>query len=266
MVRAAMSQTYIRSKKSVSEPTLGGRRGGWFGGQTYPDLLILCTGSQVLAIWAEADAANVKVAILVNVLVLERRHILTRGHIEDLRRAVAARRQILAVPAEANTAHHTVVIKVVHQLDIQHPLYLWVKDGVPIRSLTFLRCRQVLWVPVSERIADAIRAEESSLTRSGRGTRHLVRSTWIRVGDVRLLGCGRRGGTAAFARAWRGGRRWWGRSITYADKKKTSRVSYSETFPTHANIPFTAAPGGYPPNELCGGCGAPGWATEAGCG
>lgn len=33
---------------------------------------------------------------------------------------------------------------------------------------------------------------------------------------------------------------------------------------SHHDIPFTAAPPWYP-NELCGGCGAPDWATEAGC-
>lgn len=105
---------------------------------TDPDLLIFGAGREVLAVRAEADAANVEIAILIDVLILQRRHLLARLHVVDLRRAVAARGQVLAIAAEANAADHAVMSQVMHQVHIQHALHFGVEHCEPIRPLSLL--------------------------------------------------------------------------------------------------------------------------------
>lgn len=52
--------------------------------RTYPNLLVFRASRQELAIGTEANTTDVEVTVLVDILVLQRRHILTSGHVEDL--------------------------------------------------------------------------------------------------------------------------------------------------------------------------------------
>jgi hypothetical protein len=116
--------------------------------KTYPDLLVFGTSSKILAIWAEADTANVEISVLVNTLILESCYILTSSHIKDLSRSVAARGNIFPVATESNAADHAVVHQMVDELDIQDSLDLRVEDCIPVGPFPFLCGRQVIWIPV----------------------------------------------------------------------------------------------------------------------
>lgn len=162
----------------------------------YPDLLVLSAGREVLSVRTEADTANVKVTILVDVLILERGHILAGAHVEDLRRAIAARRQILAIATETNAAHDAVVDQVVHQLHVEHARHFGVKYGKPIGTLTLLSRGQIIEVPVRQHVTGPL-AHQRLARRRRAG--NLRRGTGVRIGKlVRLLGgCRSRGCAAA---------------------------------------------------------------------
>lgn len=153
--------------------------------KTYPNLLVFGTSGQVFAIRTEADTTDVKIAILVDALVLESCDVLTGVHVKDLCRPVAARGQVLAITAETDAANNTVVDKVVHQLHVQNTLHLRVEDRVPVGSLTLLRGGKVIRVPVSQHVTRAL--AKHSLT-GGRRARNLRRRARVRVSQlVRLL-------------------------------------------------------------------------------
>lgn len=178
-------------------------------GLTYPNLFILGTSGKVLAIRAEADAANVQIAILIDSVILESGHVLTSGHVEDLSRAVATSRQILAVATETNATDNAIVVQVVNQLNIQYTLYLRVEDCIPIRTLALLGRRQIIRVPVGKHVTDALGANDR-LARRGRA-RDLRRGAGIRVcsGMGLLGGRGTGDGTTGLSRTGRGS--WRGR-------------------------------------------------------
>lgn len=185
--------------------------------KTYANLLILGTSRKIFAIRTEANAANVQVAVLVDILILESGHILTGGHVEDLSRAIAARRQVLAVTAEAHTANDAIVIQMMHQLHIEDTLDLGVEHGVPIGTLTLLRRRQIIRIPVCQHVSRTFGCAAERGVRRSRA-RDLRGCTGIRVGDVGLLGGPRAWGNTATALAFTGawgcsGR--WRRSIAW---------------------------------------------------
>jgi hypothetical protein len=124
--------------------------------QTYPNLLILGAGCEELAIGTEADAADVKVAVLVHILVLQGGHVLTGGYIKDLSGTVATRCEIFAVTTETDAANDAIMDKMMHKLDIEHALHLWVEYGVPIGALSLLRSRQVIRIPVGQHVSRAV--------------------------------------------------------------------------------------------------------------
>lgn len=189
---------------------------------TYANLLVLGTSCEVLSIGTEADTADVKVTILVDVLILQSCHILSCGHIKDLRRPVAARRQILAITAEPNTANDTVVAKMVHQLDIQHTLNLRIEHCIPVCAFALLGRRQVLRVPVGQHVAWTIRATRGGRLSTWRGRTNLRRGTGVRVGELSRLRGGWAGGCTAggFTGTRRGGGGRWGAAIAYWHQKK----------------------------------------------
>lgn len=78
--------------------------------ETYPDQLVLGTSRQILSVWAEADAPDVEITYRVDRLILQHADLLTRLHIEDLGRTVAAGGDVLAVGAEANAAYDALVL------------------------------------------------------------------------------------------------------------------------------------------------------------
>ena len=138
---------------------------------THPYLPILSTGCQILAIGAEAHAANVQVASLTCFLIHQYAlHLMSASsridvacdhipcllpslRIIDLRCPITPRSEVLAVRREAYTAHHAIHIRIspssdkrsmiarqhsplmherMHQLDIQAPLARTRNDFLPI--------------------------------------------------------------------------------------------------------------------------------------
>ena len=153
--------------------------------QTYPNLFVFSASGQVLSIRAEADTADIKIAVFVDTLVLQSRNVVTSGHIKNLRGAVTARSQVLAVTTETNTADNTVMNEMVHQIHVKHTLNLRVKNRVPVIALTFLRGRKVIGVPVSQHVTWAL--PKHGLARRSR-TWDLRRRARVRVSKlVRLL-------------------------------------------------------------------------------
>ena len=148
--------------------------------QTHPDDLVLGTSSEVLAIRTEANTADVQVSILASVVVHQMADLLTTVDVEDLRRPVAASRNISAVMAEANTADNTLVNKVVHQVDVQTTHDARIEDRVPVLTLALQRLRQLVQLEIGELIANAL-----EIIRSVAETIVGVRWWWRNVLDWR---------------------------------------------------------------------------------
>ena len=119
----AMSQTYFN---------VSGAHRNEFTGRTYANNLVLSTSSQEFTVGAEADTSDVKVTILVGGVVGQVADLLSSDNIEDLCRPVAASGHVLAVCAEANTAHDTLVNQVVHKVHVQPTHDTRVEDSVPV--------------------------------------------------------------------------------------------------------------------------------------
>jgi hypothetical protein len=101
--------------------------------KTYSDQVVLCTCSQVSAVWAEAHAPDIEISGLVDCVVLEDADLLSSSDVEDLGWAVAASSNILAVSAESHTAHDALVLKGVDEIHVQSARNGWVENGKPVR-------------------------------------------------------------------------------------------------------------------------------------
>ena len=185
--------------------------------RTYPDLLILGTSGKILSVRTEAHATDVEIAVLVDVLVLQSGDVLTSGHVKNLSGAVATGGQVFSIPTETNAANNAVMDEMVDELDVQHSLHLGVEDGVPVGSLSLLRSRQVIGVPVGQHVSRTL--AHDGLTRRGRA-RQLRGHARVRIGQlVGLLGGRWAGRSASFARTGGGG--WGGRgSIAYVTNER----------------------------------------------
>ena len=109
---------------------------GYKGTETYSDLLIFGTCGQVLAIRAEADAADIQIAVLVDVLILKCRHILASSDVENLSRTVATSGQVLAVTTETNAANHAIVGEVVHDRVLARSAFAGTSMYLPVSDVT----------------------------------------------------------------------------------------------------------------------------------
>lgn len=118
--------------------------------RTHPDDLVFRTCRQILAVRAEANAPDVKIALLVRVAVLQVTDLLATHDIEDLCAAIAACCHIASVMAETNTAYHALMCEIVHEIDIKATLDAWVRieHRVPIVSLPFQMRRKLLQLVV----------------------------------------------------------------------------------------------------------------------
>lgn len=111
------------------------------------------------------------------------RYLLTSLDIEDLRGSIATGGDITAVAAEADAADHTRVSQVVDKLDVEHPGYSRIEDGVPIISFTLEIGREVVEHEISQLVADVWNP----------GARYLLRSLLLmrrrrgRMGDCRSV-------------------------------------------------------------------------------
>lgn len=130
---------------------------------THPDLLIFGASCEILPIRAETDTANVEVTVLINSFILKRSNILASSHVENLGRAIAASRQILAIAAESDTADDAVMDEMMNEIHIEHPLDLGVENRIPISTLLFLRSGQIIQIPIGKHVTRSFANE--SLTR-----------------------------------------------------------------------------------------------------
>jgi CRISPR/Cas system endoribonuclease Cas6 (RAMP superfamily) len=119
-------------------------------------LLILSSSGKALTIWTEADAVDIEIAILVNILVLENGHVLTSDHVKNMSRVVAACGKIFAITAETDTTDNAVMDEVMNRLNVKNPLRLGVKHGIPISALSFLRSKEIFSVPISQYVASSL--------------------------------------------------------------------------------------------------------------
>ena len=163
----------------------------------YPNQLVLGTSSEVLAIRTEAHAPDVEVAADVDRVVLKNAISLAAVDVEDLGRPVAARRHVLAVVAEAHTAHNTLVREGVNQVHIQHPRDLLVEDAEPVVARLLRVGWEAVRVEIAEGISDwralgchdaatVVRRWVANLGGLGRA------GEWDRVADLRCRGTDRR--------------------------------------------------------------------------
>jgi hypothetical protein len=165
-------------------------------GDTYPDELVLGTSGEVLAVGAEADAADVQVAANIDRRILQDAQLLSRLNIVDLSRPVAARGNILAVMTEPNAAHDTFVCQGVDQIDVKHAGDAVVEDGKPVVARLLSRGRQTVGIQIAEGIAyrgtgrRGVRPADASMVR--RGVADLGRLGGTREGDRSVNLRGRR--------------------------------------------------------------------------
>ena len=94
--------------------------------------LVLSTSGQVLAIRAEADTSDVKVAILRQAGILQMLDLLSTLDIENLSRTVATSSNESSITAETNTADYTLVGQVMDKLNVQSATNAWVENSVPV--------------------------------------------------------------------------------------------------------------------------------------
>lgn len=117
------------------------------------DDLVLGTSGKVLAVGTEAHASDVKIAVLRKTAILEMRDRVSVLHIEDLRGAVAARRNVATVQTEAHTADDTLMGQVVDEVDVKHTPGPGVEDGIPVVALALVLSRQLLDVEIGQTVS-----------------------------------------------------------------------------------------------------------------
>jgi hypothetical protein len=173
------------------------------------DELVLGTSGQVLAVGAEAHAANVEVTADVHVLILQHADLVAGLDVVDLGRSVAARGHVFAVVAEADAADDALVNQRVDELNIQHARNVLVEDGEPVVARLLGVGRKAVRVQVAQSIVDEgaggarMRRHGASVV-GGRLVVHLGRGAragrvWHRVVDLGSRGAG--GGSADAALA-----------------------------------------------------------------
>lgn len=142
-------------------------------------------------------------------MILQGEDLLTRLDVKDLRRAVAAGGNVLAVMAESHAADDTLVGERVDQVDVKNALNLGVEDGVPvIASLLVVRSNRIN-LEITKRVSHGRRAWAEAVV--GRRVADLRRS----ISRIRRRGVDLRSGrtngvrgsadTATSSRTWRSG-------------------------------------------------------------
>jgi hypothetical protein len=127
-------------------------------GGTYANDLVLSPSRQILPIGTEAHTTNIQITILVSVIVLQMANLRSSNDIEDLSASVAASGNRSSIVREADTAHYTLMGKIMHQLYIQTALHtrIRVEDSMPIFALTLEMRWELLWLVVAQLIANAL--------------------------------------------------------------------------------------------------------------
>ena len=151
---------------------------------------------------------------MVGAVVLQVANLLAAHDIEDLRAAIAARRDELTIMTEADAAHDALMRQIVHKIHIEPPRHARIEDRVPIFASALEMRWKLVRFEVRELVADALELGAGVLevgsdllvrVRRRRGTGD-AGGTWIRVGGD-LLGCGRPAKAAAtetrFTWSWR---------------------------------------------------------------
>lgn len=119
------------------------------GSQTYSNQLILSSGGQILAVRAEADASDVEITSMVDVLILKDTNLLARINFVDLGRSIASSGNISAVGAEPHAANNTLVLQGMNKLHINHARHRAVEDDPPVVSDLLEILLNPLWVKVA---------------------------------------------------------------------------------------------------------------------
>lgn len=121
-------------------------------------------------------------------MVLKNTNLFTSLHVENLRRSITTRRDILAIMTEAHTANHTFVAQGVHQVDIQDALDLRVENGVPIVASLLVMRSDGIDFQVTESVANGrnARTTHASVIRSGMADLWRLRVAGIGNGGVDL--------------------------------------------------------------------------------
>lgn len=167
--------------------------------RTYSDNLVLSTSREVSSIRTEANASDIQITILTRVRILQMTDLLAGINVEDLRAAIAPGRHILTIIAEANTAHNTLVGKVVNQLNVKRAALAGVEDSMPIFTLALEMWWELIGFEVGELVTDLVELGASVLEVRrdlrvrvwwrGVACESAVGRTWIRVG-LCLMGSG----------------------------------------------------------------------------
>ena len=156
--------------------------------------LVFGTGGEVLAVRAEANTPYIQISRNIGVLILQHAHLFASVDIVDLRRSVAPSCHVFAVMAETNAAHDALVVKGVHEVDIQHARDLLVEDDKPVVACLLHMRRQTVRIEVPQSIVHDsawVGRHRASMVRRrvvldlGGGTR-----AGIRHRCVDLRGCG----------------------------------------------------------------------------
>lgn len=151
------------------------------------DQLVFGSGSQILAVGAEADASDIEITVQINVLVLQNANLLSRSDIVDLSRSVAPGRNILAVGAEPNTADDAFVLQGVDKVDVEDARDSLIEDDPPIILHLLNMVREALWVQVAQRVVRDGRGASGMLSHArlvgGGMVRNLRRLAGPIVGD-----------------------------------------------------------------------------------
>ena len=121
--------------------------------------------------------------------------LLSSDNVKDLCRPVAASSHVLAVRAETNTAHHTLVNQVVHKVHIQPTHNARVEYSVPIITRTLQSRRQLVGVEVGKLVSDVVKIGRAVLETLVRVLLLLLLLLLLRRLRWRGLVSGRRGGT-----------------------------------------------------------------------
>lgn len=172
--------------------------------KTYSDNLVLGTSSQVTTIGTEAHAADVQIGShVLGVVVLQDANLFASLDVKDLGGAIAAGGNVLAVVAKSHAADDALVGERMDQIDVENTLDGRVENGVPVAALLLVVRRDRFDLEVTERIADAARADHALVRGRVADLRRGIRG--IRRRGVDLRG-GRASGRAADASTARAGR------------------------------------------------------------
>jgi hypothetical protein len=108
---------------------------------TYTNNLVLGTSGKVETVGAEANTPDVQITVLGKAAILEMRNRVSGLDVEDLGRAIATGRYTAAIKTKTHTADHTLMRKVVNEVNVQNSSRTRIEDCEPIATLLL----QVLW-------------------------------------------------------------------------------------------------------------------------